>query len=224
MATFDLARLLDVRLPLAQAPMAGVATPELAAAVSNAGGLGSIGIGTSPVAAARRMIEEIRARTSRPFNVNVFNHRAAVRDAALESRWIARLAPFFAEFDATPPTSLKEIYKGFGDDEDLFQMLLAERPPVISFHFGLPTAERLAAFKAAGIRTMATATNPREAKLIEQAGIDVVVAQGTEAGGHRGLFEPGKRDPALSMPVLVRLLVREARIPVVAAGGVSRLK
>ena len=220
MSTLDLVRLLDLRLPLVQAPMAGVSTPELAAAVSNAGGLGSIGIGASPVAAAQRMIEETRARTSRPFNVNVFNHRAAVRDPVLESRWIAHLAPLFAEFGATPPTSLKEIYKGFGGDEELFQMLLAERPPVISFHFGLPTPERLAAFKAAGIRTMATATNPREARLVERAGIDVVVAQGTEAGGHRGLFEPEERDPALSMAVLVRLLAREARRPVIAAGGI----
>jgi nitronate monooxygenase len=216
----DLARLLDLRLPLVQAPMAGVSTPELAAAVSNAGGLGSIGIGASSVAAGRRMIEETRSRTSRPFNVNVFSHQAAMRDPALESRWIAHLAPLFAEFGATPPAGLKEIYKGFGDDEDLFQMLLAERPPVISFHFGLPVPKRLAAFKTAGIRTVATATNVQEARLVEQAGIDVVVAQGIEAGGHRGLFKPEERDPALSMAVLVRLLVREMGIPVVAAGGI----
>jgi nitronate monooxygenase len=220
MPRFDPSRLFGIAVPIIQAPMAGVSTPELAAAVSNAGGLGSIGIGASSVPAAQRMIEETRARTSRPFNVNVFCHRAAKRDAAAEASWLAHLTPFFEEFGGAPPVELREIYKSFGDDEDMFRMLLATRPPIISFHFGLPGAERLAAFRDAGIRTMATATNPQEAELIERVGIDIIVAQGIEAGGHRGLFEIDQQDAALSTSVLVSILTKRVRIPVIAAGGI----
>jgi nitronate monooxygenase len=99
-------------------------------------------------------------------------------------------------------------------------MLLALRPPIVSFHFGIPSEDRLAALREAGIRTMATATNPYEAKRIEEAGIDAIVAQGIEAGGHRGSFEPAEHDPGLTTSVLVSLLVRQARIPVIAAGGI----
>jgi nitronate monooxygenase len=216
----DFCALLGIDLPIVQAPMAGVSTPALAAAVSNAGGLGSLGIGASPVAAARKMIEETRALTSRPFNVNVFCHRPAVRDAVLEAAWVDYLRPLFAKFGAVPPVQLREIYQDFGSDDDMFAMLLETRPPVLSFHFGLPAPERLAAFKAAGIRTLGTATNLQEAERTEQAGIDVVVAQGIEAGGHRGMFDPEEHDPALSTCVLVQLLTRRLRIPVLAAGGI----
>jgi nitronate monooxygenase len=197
-----------------------VSTPDLAAAVSNTGGLGSIGIGASTVAAAQRMIEETRARTSGLFNVNVFCHAPAQRDAACEAAWLAHLTPFFEEFGAVPPVELKEIYRSFLEDEEAFQMLLALRPPIVSFHFGIPSEDRLAALREAGIRTMATATNPYEAKRIEEAGIDAIVAQGIEAGGHRGSFEPAEHDPGLTTSVLVSLLVRQARIPVIAAGGI----
>lgn len=220
MARFDPQRLFDLALPIIQAPMAGVSTPALAAAVSNAGGLGSIGIGASPVAAARGMIEETRARTVGLFNVNVFCHASARRDAAREAGWLAHLKPFFDEFGAAPPAELREIYRSFLDDDEAFRMLLDTRPPVVSFHFGLPSADRILALRQDGIRTMATATNLQEAQRIEKAGIDVIVAQGIEAGGHRGLFDPAQPDPALSTAVLVRLLCRNVGIPVVAAGGI----
>jgi nitronate monooxygenase len=220
MAHFDPARLFNLAHPIIQAPMAGVSTPDLAAAVSNTGGLGSIGIGASTVAAAQRMIEETRARTSGLFNVNVFCHAPAQRDAACEAAWLAHLTPFFEEFGAVPPVELKEIYRSFLEDEEAFQMLLALRPPIVSFHFGIPSEDHLAALRAAGIRTMATATNRHEAERIERAGIDAIVAQGIEAGGHRGSFEPAEHDPALTTSVLVSLLVRQIRIPVIAAGGI----
>jgi nitronate monooxygenase len=197
MAHFDPARLFNLAHPIIQAPMAGVSTPDLAAAVSNTGGLGSIGIGASTVAAAQRMIEETRARTSGLFNVNVFCHAPAQRDAAREAAWLAHLTPLFEEFGAVPPVELKEIYRSFLEDEEAFQMLLALRPPIVSFHFGIPSEDHLAALRAAGIRTMATATNRHEAERIERAGIDAIVAQGIEAGGHRGSFEPAEHDPAL---------------------------
>ena len=206
--------------PLVQAPMAGVSTPELAAAVSNAGALGSIGIGASSVDQARQMIEATRAATDKPFNVNVFCHPAAPRDAAREAAWLAHLAPLFAAFDTPVPKTLREIYKSHLDDEAAFRLLLETRPSVVSFHFGLPQAKRLEAFRAAGIVTMATATNIDEAARIEAAGIDILIAQGFEAGGHRGMFDTEAHDPALSTSVLVSLLTRRTALPVLAAGGI----
>lgn len=211
---------LSIQYPIIQAPMAGTATPRLAAAVSNAGALGSLGIGASTAAQARAMIEETRALTDKPINVNVFCHAPARRDAGVEAAWLAHLAPLFDEAGAALPASLEEIYRTFNDDEESFRMLLALRPEVVSFHFGLPSSERLAALRAAGIRTMATATNLIEALNIERAGVDAIVAQGIEAGGHRGMFDPEATDERLSMAVLVRLLVKRTTLPVIAAGGI----
>jgi nitronate monooxygenase len=206
--------------PIIQAPMAGVSTPKLAAAVSNAGALGSIGIGASTVEQARTMIRDTRSLTSGPFNVNVFCHQPAVRDAAQEAAWLRRLAPLFEEFDTAVPAEIAEIYQTFVNDAQALEMLVQERPDVVSFHFGLPAAASLQKLRAAGIFTMATATNLEEAKTIERAGVDAVVAQGFEAGGHRGVFDPNAEDERLSTSVLVRLLVQQLRLPVVAAGGI----
>lgn len=133
--------------PIVQAPMAGVATPELAAAVSNAGALGSLGIGASTADQARQMIEATKALTDRPFNVNVFCHAPAQRDRARESAWLSHLAPLFEQAGAKAPEALDEIYTTFHEDADTFEMLLEQRPAVISFHFGIPATERLKAFK-----------------------------------------------------------------------------
>ena len=211
---------IPLQYPIIQAPMAGVSTPALAAAVSNAGALGSLGLGASTAAQARRMIEETLAMTRGPLNLNVFCHVPAQRDAARDTAWLGHLAPLFAEAQIALPSSLEEIYKSFNDDEDMFRLLLEVRPAVVSFHFGLPSSERLAAFHAAGIFTMATATNLQEARAIEQAGIKAIVAQGIEAGGHRGMFDPQAADERLSTSVLVRLLVRKTGLPVIAAGGI----
>ena len=215
-----LLRTLDVSLPIIQAPMAGVSTPAMAAAVSNAGGLGSIGVGASDAETARGMIAAVRAATDRPFNVNVFCHRPAVADGAREAAWLARLAPHFARFGAEPPGQLREIYKSFVGDDAMFAMLLEERPKVVSFHFGLPPAERVAALREAGIVLLATATNVEEARSIAAAGIDAVIAQGFEAGGHRGVFDPAAPDDCLGTMALTRLLVRNVDIPVIATGGI----
>lgn len=212
--------LFDLALPIVQAPMAGVSTPALAAAVSEAGGLGSLGLGASPPAEARRMIEEVRARTDRPFNVNVFCHAPPRRDPAREAAWLGHLAPLFAEFDATPPATLAEIYPSFLADETVLRLLLELKPPVVSFHFGLPPADWIAGLRAAGVRTMATATSQAEAARIERSGIDAIVAQGIEAGGHRGVFDPEAPDERLPMAALARLILRDTRLPVAAAGGI----
>jgi nitronate monooxygenase len=211
---------LGIRLPIIQAPMAGVSTPAMAAAVSNVGGLGSIGFGNIDAEAARDMIAAVRRATDKPLNVNVFCHQPAIADAAREAAWIARLTPIFTRFSAKPPPALREIYKSFVEDDAMLAMLLEERPAVVSFHFGLPAAEKVRALHEAGIILLATATNLDEAKIIAAAEIDAVVAQGFEAGGHRGVFDPAASDNCLGTLALTRLLSRELPIPVIAAGGI----
>ena len=212
--------LLGIRFPVIQAPMAGVSTVPMAAAVSEAGGLGSIAVGAGNPGQARAAITELRGLTAKPFNVNLFCHRPAQADAAREERWLEYLAPHFAETGAAPPAGLKEIYKSFVDDKEMLDVLLTERPPVVSFHFGLPPQQSIDALKRAGIILMACATTPSEAMQIEQAGIDLVVAQGVEAGGHRGVFESTGADAGIGTFALVRLLARSVKLPVIAAGGI----
>ena len=214
---------LKMTLPIVQAPMAGVSTPTLAAAVSNAGGLGSIGVGAADADGARAMIQKTRGQIDRvdgAFNVNLFVHGSAMADPERERVWLEWLAPLFAEFDAEPPKALRTIYKSFADDADMLKVLLALEPPVVSFHFGLPSGDVLSALRTRGIYLLATATGLEEAHAIEAAGIDAVVAQGIEAGGHRGVFDPAKPDDALGTLALTRLLVRETKLPVIAAGGI----
>lgn len=217
---YDPGRLFGLPAPIIQAPMAGTATPALAAAVSNAGGLGSLGLGMSTVTQARQLITETQALTERPFNINLFCHQPAERDVAREAAWIRHLASLFAEVGAEPPVALNEIATSFVVDEDMQRLVLGLRPAIVSFHFGLPPADYLAALREASIRTLATATNPREAAIIEAAGVDAIVAQGIEAGGHRGMFDPEAEDERLSTAVLVRLLSRQSGLPIIAAGGI----
>jgi len=212
--------LFQLSVPLIQAPMAGVSSPRLAASVCRAGGLGSIAVGATNAAGARRMIDEVRGQTDRPYNVNLFVHESPRESPDRETAWLQWLAPRFGEFGATPPSTLKTIYNSFADDPDMLAMLLDVVPPVLSFHFGLPPADMLSALRARGIYLMATATSLEEARSIDAAGIDAIVAQGIEAGGHRGVFNPDGHDDALGTMALTRLLVRESRLPIIAAGGI----
>lgn len=211
---------LGLALPIIQAPMAGVSTPAMAAAVSNAGGLGSIGVGAVDAGGARAMIDAVRGATNRPFNVNLFCHAPAVRDAAKEAAWIEALRPRFAAHGAEPPAALTEIYRSFVEDDAMLAMLLEARPAIVSFHFGLPDATRIAALRDAGITLIASATSLAEGRAVAAAGIDAVVAQGYEAGGHRGAFDPDGDDERLGTMALTRLLVRALDLPVIAAGGI----
>jgi len=211
---------LGVRLPIIQAPMAGTSTPRLAAAVTEAGGLGSIAVGAVKAAAARDMIAAVRQATRGPFNVNVFCHRPARRDRTRETAWLQALAPEFARFDAAPPARLEEIYTSFVVDPDMLDVLLDTRPAVVSFHFGLPPPDVIRCLKAAGILLLSTATSLAEAEAGVAAGVDAIVAQGWEAGGHRGVFDPAEPDARLGVAALIRLLVRRLDVPVIAAGGV----
>ena len=215
-----LLRKLGITLPIIQAPMAGTSTPAMAAAVSNAGGLGSIGVGAVSADAAGNMIADVRAATNRPFNVNVFCHRPPTTDPARQAAWIKKLAPTFAHYSAAPPSELREVYRTFVDDEAMFALFLKERPAIVSFHFGLPAPAKIAALRGAGIVLLASATNLQEARFAAAAGIDAVVAQGYEAGGHRGAFDPASYDERLGTFALTRLLASELSIPVIATGGI----
>lgn len=216
----SLCTLLGIRHPIIQAPMVGVSTPALAAAVSNAGGLGSLGIGASTPAQARELIEQTRELTARPFNINLFCHRPASADAQREAQWLERLRPLFAEFGAQPPQQLREAYQSFLADPAMLDLLLEQRPAVVSFHFGLPPQDWVDALKGVGIRLLACVTSSAEARLAEAVGVDALVAQGVEAGGHRGVFEPAAGDVAIGTLALVRVLARQCRLPIIAAGGI----
>jgi nitronate monooxygenase len=211
---------LEIDLPIIQAPMAGVSTPALAAAVCNAGALGSIGIGASDPYAAQGMINELFALTDRPFNVNVFCHQPAKIKLELENRWIERLLPHFAQMGAEPPRFLREIYATFVGDYEMTELLVQLKPALVSFHFGLPREAQIESLRAAGITLMASATNLDEARQIERAGLDAVVAQGFEAGGHRGIFHPDSGDECLGTLELTKALTNNLRLPVIAAGGI----
>ena len=211
---------LGVPLPIVQAPMAGVSTPELAAVVSNAGALGSIGVAATDAAGAREMIAGVRALCTRPFNVNVFVHQPMQQNVAREQAWLSAMAPLFDRYNAQPPTALRPIYRSFVEDDEMLALLLDTAPAVVSFHFGLPDAGRVGALKSTGCMLLATATNLDEAVAAKRAGIDAVVAQGWEAGGHRGVFDPDAPDARLGTMALGRLLVQRCGLPVIAAGGI----
>lgn len=211
---------LGVKLPIIQAPMAGVATPQLAAAVSNAGALGSLGLGASTAEQAEAQIKATQALTSRPFNVNLFCHQPARRNPTQEQAWIARLQPEFTRLNASPPVALSEIYTSFNHHDALLDVLLRTRPAVVSFHFGLPPQAVIEKLKAQGIVLLATATSLTEAQQSAASGIDGIVAQGYEAGGHRGMFDPQQPDQQLSTLALVQILHQAVDLPLIAAGGI----
>ncbi len=214
-----LQQLLQLQHPIFLAPMAGVTTPQLAAEVSNAGGLGALGLGAHTPAQALQQILATQALTDRPFQVNFFCHQTQVLDAAQAQAWREYMAPFFQKYQVQPPQQLNCIYPSFLDNDDYLKVVLETRPQAVSFHFGIPHPQQIQALKAAGIVTMVSATNLIEAQAIEAAGIDVIIAQGIEAGGHRGIFNQ-HLDSAITTKDLVQLLSAHCSLPIVAAGGI----
>jgi nitronate monooxygenase len=205
--------------PIIQAPMAGVSTPALALAVSRAGALGSLATGATPAAATvAQQLADLQGATDRPFNVNVFCHQPAAPDASGDARWLAYLKPFFRALGSEPPASLSEIYLSFLVNDDLLRVLVATRPRVVSFHFGLPTAAQAAALRQAGVLLLACVTSVAEGRAAVALGADALVAQGIEAGGHRGVFDVAV-DDYLPTLTLTRELARALPLPIVAAGG-----
>lgn len=209
-----------LRLPLIQAPMAGVQDHRLAAAVSNAGGLGSLPAAMLGADALRDQLSALQALTDRPINVNFFCHVQPSPDAAREARWRAALAPYYAEFDVDPA----QVSAGPGRmpfSADMADVLEAFRPAVVSFHFGLPAADLLARVKAWGACVLGSATTVAEARWLEAHGADAIIAQGLEAGGHRGHFLSDDLSEQLGTFALLPLVVRAVSRPVIAAGGIA---
>lgn len=210
---------LEIKHPIFLAPMAGVSTPTLAAEVSNQGGFGSLGLGASSISSARDQILATQALTDRSFQVNFFCHQSQILDQTIAAQWIEYLNPQFSRLNVPAPQQLECIYPSFLDNDDFLNLVLETRPKAVSFHFGIPHTHQITALKAAGIITMVSATNLPEALAIEAAGIDVVIAQGIEAGGHRGIFNQNI-DGAIKTSDLVQLLSQHCHIPVIAAGGI----
>jgi nitronate monooxygenase len=215
-----LARLLGTRLPIVQAPMAGVQAGALAAAVCEAGALGSLPCAMLTPDSMRTELELIRARTRGPYNVNFFVHQPPRPDPAREAAWRALLAPYYAEFGIDPAG----IPVGPGRapfSEELAHALEPFRPAVVSFHFGLPAPELLARVKAWGAKVLSSATTVEEAVWLESHGVDAVIAQGVEAGGHRGMFLGADVATQLGIFALLPQVVAAVKVPVIAAGGIA---
>lgn len=210
---------LGLASPIVLAPMAGSTTAALAAAVSNAGALGSHGCAAMTVKQAREDIRNIAANTNKPFNVNFFCHQAPITDPTRDAKWIDLLTPYFREFDTEPPGELKLGYKGLNDNPAMVDMLLEEKPPIISFHFGVPNSDIVSQFKAAGIMLFGCATHLKDAKAIEVAGLDAIVVQGFEAGGHRGVFNVSE-DTQAPLFTLLEEIAAHCQLPLIAAGGI----
>ena len=210
---------LAIKHPIFLAPMAGVSTPELAAEVSNQGGLGSLGLGANTPQSAREQILRTQALTENSFQVNFFCHQSTELNLEKAKQWIEYLRPHFEKFGVQPPQELHCIYPSFLDNDDFLNVVLETKPKAVSFHFGIPHPHQIKALKEAGILTMVTATNLIEAQAIEAAGIDIIVAQGIEAGGHRGILNQ-TFDAAIKTSDLVQLIVKHCKLPVVAAGGI----
>jgi nitronate monooxygenase len=211
--------LLGVEHPVLQAPMASVATPELAAAVSNAGGLGALGSAMLAPEELRREAEAVRALTDRPFQLNFFCHRFPQIDSGTADAARAAMKPLYDEVGLGPPPEPSAPMIDF--DESRLEALLEIAPVVVSFHFGLPGADVVAACREAGLRILASATTVEEARHLEAAGVDAVVAQGAEAGGHRGSFLVGGDDGPVGTLSLVPQVVDAVKVPVIAAGGIA---
>jgi len=214
-------RLLDlfgIEHPIIQAPMAGAQASAMAIAVSEAGGLGSLPSAMFSAEQARTEMQVIRQRTDKPFNVNFFCHATPVDDPAREAKWVERLAPYRKELGIEQPA----VAMGRAPFDDAMCALVEElRPRVVSFHFGLPERRLFDRAKAAGSIVIASATTVEEARWLDARGIDAIIAQGAEAGGHRGIFLSEDIASQPGTMALVPQMVDAVRVPVIAAGGIG---
>jgi nitronate monooxygenase len=217
----DLTReLLGTELPIIQAPMAGVQGSALAIAVSNAGALGSLPGAMLPLDALRAELKTIVAATTQPFNVNFFCHTAPQPDAERDAGWRRLLGRYFDEFGIDIGT----VPSGPGRapfSHDAADVLEEFKPPVVSFHFGLPSPDLLRRVRAMGAKVLSSATTVDEARWLEAHGVDAIIAQGVEAGGHRGMFLSEDLTTQVGTLALVPQIVQAVRVPVIAAGGIA---
>ncbi len=212
--------LFGIDLPILQAPMAGAQGSAMAVAVSDAGGLGALPGALLSVEAMRTELALIRQRTAKPINLNFFCHKPPAPDAAREAAWRARLAPYYAELGIDPAAPISASNRA-PFDEAFCAVVEEFRPEVVSFHFGLPAAPLLERVKATGAKVVSSATTADEARWLEDHGADAIVAQGYEAGGHRGIFltEDLANQPGLF--ALLPQVVDAVEVPVIAAGGIA---
>jgi nitronate monooxygenase len=200
--------------------MAGSTTVELVAAVSNAGGIGSMGYSETPTETIRQDTEKIRKLTDKPFNLNFFAHDTPASKADVVESARQRLRPFYSEVGLSEiPQDVSKPLLTF--TEERLELLLDIKPPLVSFHFGLPGSDAIESLKEAGCRILCSATTTAEAVVLEQSGVDIIVAQGWEAGGHRGSFDVNHDDHGVGVMALVPQIVDAVNIPVIAAGGIA---
>jgi nitronate monooxygenase len=215
-----LRELLGCELPIIQAPMAGVQDSALAVAVCNAGGLGSLPCAMLTPEALEREMAAITSRSSQPFNVNFFCHAPPKPDARCEAAWRNLLAPYYKEFGI----EIASIPAGPGRapfSHEMADVLEKFKPPVVSFHFGLPSPELLARIRKWKSVILSSATTLDEALWLEAHGADAIIAQGLEAGGHRGNFLSRDLDEQMGTFALVPQVARKVKVPVIAAGGIA---
>jgi nitronate monooxygenase len=215
--------LLGIEHAIVQAPMAGVQGSALAIAVSNAGGLGSLPCALLSLSAMREELERIRAQTNKPYNVNFFCHRPPVPDAERDVAWRSTLAPYYRELgldiEAIPVAVAREPFTVEAAD------ILSEfKPAVVSFHFGLPSPEMLARVRNWGSKILSSATTVEEGRWLEAHGADAIIAQGLEAGGHRGMFLSDDLTTQMGTTALLPQLVKAVAVPVIAAGAIVDAK
>ncbi len=216
----SLQTLLGIELPIIQAPMAGVQGSALTIAVSNAGGLGSLPCAMLSADGIAREIAAIRAGTPQPFNINFFCHSPPTFDTERDGRWRNALSPYFAELGlATNAVTTAASRAPF--DAVAAELVEDLKPPVVSFHFGLPSAQLLARVRASGARILSSATTIAEAQWLESKGVDAIIAQGLEAGGHRGHFLSEDLTLQMGTFALLPQIVKAVRVPVIAAGGIT---
>lgn len=215
----DFCRRLGIDYPILLAPMAGeTAKPALGIAVSAAGGLGSLGVSYMTPAGIREAIRATRAGTDRPFHINLFTPTAWSAEPGRMAVYRETLAAAHAELGISPP-DLPNRYEESFDEQ--FAVILEEVPPVFSFTFGMPTPEQIAALRQRGILVVGTATTVAEARALETLGVDAVIAQGAEAGGHRGSFLAPVEQSLIGTMALVPQIVSAVKLPVIAAGGIG---
>jgi nitronate monooxygenase len=213
-----LLQMLKIEHPIIQAPMGFHTSPDMAAAVCKAGGLGSFPCGRLTAAQLRDAVAKIRAQTTRPLNLNFFDP-VTERNAAVEAAWLKRLANYYAELGVDPPAFPASTPPPFG--KEICDVVVELKPQVVSFHVGLPDKSLVDRLKAAGCLIFGSATTVAEARWLEERGADAVVAQGVEAGGHRGMFLTTELASQMGTLALVPQVADAVKVPVIAAGGIA---